>query len=46
MGQSFVAQLVERSIPKPEDPGLNPVISNFLKNISLFITVEKTKIKK
>ena len=28
-GAVVVAQLAERLLPIPEDPGLNPVISNF-----------------
>ena len=31
--------MVERSLPTPEDPGSNLVISNFLKNICLVLTV-------
>ena len=34
-----VAQLAERSLTMPEDPGLNPVISNFYFNIYLLLTV-------
>ena len=42
-----VAQLAERSLMIPEDPGSNPVIGNFYLNIYLLLMfVEKTKIKK
>ena len=34
-----VAQLAERSLMIPEDPGSNPVISNFYLNIYLLLTV-------
>ena len=34
-----VAQLAERSLMIPEDPGLNPVIGNFYLNIYLLLTV-------
>ena len=40
-----MAQLAERSLMIPEDPGSNPVIGNFYLNIYLLF-VEKTKIKK
>ena len=34
-----VAQLAERSLPIPEDPGSNPVFGNFYLNIYLLLTV-------
>ena len=34
-----VAQLAERSLMIPEDPGSNPVIGNFYLNIYLLLTV-------
>ena len=34
-----VAQLAERSLTIPEDPGSNPVIRNFYLNIYLLLTV-------
>ena len=34
-----MAQLAERSLMIPEDPGSNPVIGNFYLNIYLLLTV-------
>ena len=34
-----MAQLAERSLMAPEDPGSNPVIGNFYLNIYLLLTV-------
>ena len=42
----FVAQLVEQSLPIPEVPGSNPVISNILYWTFTIKCIEKTKIKK
>ena len=36
-----MAQLAERSLPLPEDPGLNPVIGKLLLNIYLLLTVSR-----
>ena len=41
-----VAQLTERSLPIPEDPGSNPIIGNFNEHIYGKLFVENTKIKK
>ena len=36
------SQLVEQLLLTPKDPGLNPTIRNFMRNICLLLTVEKT----
>ena len=42
-----VTLLVERSLPIPEDPGSNPVISKlFIEHSFTVDSIEKTKIKK
>ena len=38
-GEVVVAQLAEQLLMIPEDPGSNPVISNFYLNIYLLLTV-------
>ena len=38
-GEVVVAQLAERSLMIPEDPGSNPVIGNFYLGICLLLTV-------
>ena len=41
LGEVVVAQLAERSLTIPEDPGSNPVIGNFYLNIYLLLTVRR-----